>query len=230
MNSPLQLHQFGLLRVKAVQPIGAFLAWRPGEDLFLPLREQTEPVEAEQAVIVRVAEDMGGRPIASMQLGEFLDPEPGELRPLQRVGLLVYAESPLGYQAIINHRHSGLIYHSEAYQALDYGTSVVGYVKQIRPDGKIDLMLQAPGVQGTPDLGRLILERLRERGGFLPLTDRSPPELIYQLFGASKKKFKIALGALYKQHKVRLEPEGIRIVRTDPGEIGLQGGQSRQNF
>lgn len=211
MNSPLQLHQFGVLRVTAVQPIGAFLAWRPGEDLFLPLREQTEPVEAGQSVIVHVSEDRGGRPIASMQLEQFIDPEPGSLKPLQRVGLLVYAESPLGYQAIINHRHSGLLYHNEVFQRLDYGTSLAGYIKQIRPDGKIDLMLQAPGIQGTPDLGRLIVQRLRERDGFLAVTDRSPPELIYQLFGASKKKFKIALGALYKQQKVRLEPEGIRL-------------------
>ncbi len=213
MNGYLQLHQFGLLKVVAVQSMGAFLRWRPGEDLFLPNREQSEAVAAGQEVVVFLTEDQGGRPIATMHLQPHLDPEPGSLKPLQRVGLLLYGESPLGYQAIINQRHSGLLYHSEVFQPVDYGQTLTGYIKQIRPDGKIDLMLQAPGVQGTPDLGRLIVQRLQERGGFLPVTDKSPPELIYSLFGASKKKYKIALGALYKQQKVRIEPEGIRLIR-----------------
>jgi predicted RNA-binding protein (virulence factor B family) len=208
---PPAVGRFALLKVAAVQSMGAFLEWGRPDQLFLPTREQTEPVSAGEEVVVYVFLDKTERPVASMHLSEFLDTDTRPLRLEQRVDLLIYAETPLGFQAIINDRYPGVLYHSEVFQTLDYGTRLPGYIKHIREDGKVDLILQPLGIKGSQDLGRQILERLKERGGFLPLTDKSTPETIYALFGVSKKKYKMALGGLYKNQQIRIENEGIRL-------------------
>lgn len=204
--------RFAHLKVSAVQSMGAFLEWGRPDQLFLPTREQTEALSPGDDVVVFIFLDKTERPVASMHLDQFIDQDTSRLYPEQRVELLVFAETPLGFQAIINDRQVGVLYHGEVFQTLDYGSRLPGYVKRVREDGKVDLILQPIGIKGTDDLGRQILDRLRERGGFLPLTDKSTPETIYSLFGVSKKKYKMALGSLYKKQLISIDEDGIRTV------------------
>jgi predicted RNA-binding protein (virulence factor B family) len=197
------------LRVVAVQDDGAWLAWA-SKKLFLPRREEVGQVQRGSVVVVFIALDQGDRPYASMRLEEFLEHDPSILEPGQKVDLLVIGESDLGFKAIINHEHLGILYYNEVFQPLAYGDEVVGYVKKIRDDGKVDLILQPTGTKGSPELGQRILDRLEAEGGFLALTDKSPAEMIYDLFGVSKKKYKVALGGLYKNRQVTLHDDGIR--------------------
>ena len=203
---------FALLRVTAVQDIGTFLDWGQPQELFLPLREQEGEVHLNEEIVVYITLDRSQRPIASMRLDEFLEPDGSALRPEQRVQLLVIDESDLGFTAIINHRHVGILYHSEVFQPLSYGSQLPGYVKKIREDGKVDLILQPTGMRGASDLGQQIVDKIKAHGGFLALTEKSPPEEIYRLFGVSKKKFKIALGGIYKAQQVSLHEDGIRLT------------------
>ncbi len=207
-----QVGTFATLKVVSIQGIGAFLDWGHPKELFLPLREQVGEVFVDEELVVFITHDNSQRPIATMLLEEHLDPNPDGLYPNQKVDLLIIDESELGFGAIINHRFRGILYRSEVFQRIGYGDSLPGYVKKIREDGKVDLILHPTGIRGSGDLGEQILERLRSRGGYLALTEKSPPELIYNLFGVSKKKFKIALGGIYKKQLVTLEEEGIRLV------------------
>ncbi|MNL47754.1 hypothetical protein D3C87_1705570 [compost metagenome] len=127
--------------------------------------------------------------------------------------LLVAARTDLGYKAIINNRHWGVIYSNEIFQNLEIGTRTVGYIKKLREDGKIDLTLQKLGHTGSDDIGEKILEALRDNGGYLPLNDKAAAEIIYDMFGVSKKKYKMALGGLYKKRLITVREDGIRLVK-----------------
>jgi predicted RNA-binding protein (virulence factor B family) len=209
-----QVDQYACLQVSAVQSMGAFLEWGQPQNLFLPEREQLDPLSVGQQIIVYITRDRTDRPIATQRLEDYLRHDPSMLRVDQRVSLLIVEQTELGYSAIINHRHVGVLYHSEVFRPLDYGETVTGYVRKIRPDGKVDLILNPTGLRGNDQLGQTILNKLGSSGGFLPITERTPPQDIYEHFGVSKKKFKIALGGLYKKHLVSLEEDGIRLNPT----------------
>jgi predicted RNA-binding protein (virulence factor B family) len=130
----------------------------------------------------------------------------------QKVNLEIQRETDLGFVALVNSVDEGLLYHSEVFEILDPGQNLPGYVKKIREDGKLDLILQPFGNLGSNDLGQEILQILKEHNGFLPVTDKTPPEKIYELFRVSKKKFKMALGALYKKRCIAINEEGIRLI------------------
>lgn len=206
--------EFAALKVVRTRKDAALLDWGGEEPLPLPLEEQRGEVARGDLVVVYITRDdrVFSRPMASMRLDDFFERDTAELAPNQKVDLLIFGESDLGFDAVIDNRYRGVLYHNEVFQDLDYGQRLSGYVKKIREDGKVDLMTQLRGTRGTTDLGRLIKEKLRENGGFLPLTDKSPPEEIYRLFGVSKKKYKMAVGRLYKHQDVALEPDGVRLV------------------
>jgi predicted RNA-binding protein (virulence factor B family) len=191
----------------SVRNAGAYLS---STELFLPVGEQTEILTPGEEIVVFVELDKEGRKVATMRLDRHIDLDTSQLREEEKVSLLVLGETALGYQAIVDGRHVGVLYRSEVFQRLTLGSVVVGYVKKVREDGKLDLILQPFGSKGSGDLGRLILSKLAESGGFLAVTDRTSPETIYELFGVSKKKFKMALGALYRQRQVALSEDGIR--------------------
>lgn len=212
---------FAPLRVTGVADRGSTLAWG-GKNLFLPRREEVGTVKKGAIVVVFIALDRDQRPYASMRLEDFLEHDPAALAEGQKVELLVYSETELGYKAIIDHQHIGMLYHSEVFQPLRYGSELAGYVKKIREDGKIDLILQPTGHQGADELGRQILQRLQAAGGFLDVTDKTPAERIYDLFGVSKKKFKAAVGTLYKNRLVVLRQDGLALAAeraTTDGEF-----------
>jgi uncharacterized protein len=211
----MQVGEFATLKVARTRKDGALLDWDQPEQLFLPSEEQLGEVSRGDVVVVFITLDDReyARPMASMRLDDFFHSDTSSLTQNQKVELILFGESPMGFDAIIDRKYRGILYHNEVFQDLFHGQTVTGYVKKIRDDGKIDLMTQLRGTRGTTDLGQLILEELRSRHGFLPLTDKSDPDDIYDIFGVSKKKFKMALGRLYKHRDVTLHDDGIRLAR-----------------
>lgn len=207
----MQENSFARLRVVDIGRAGAFLDWGQPKDLFLPAEEQTREIFVGEVLVVFLHMDFTGRPAASMRVENFVE-APVPFRNTQRFRLWIVEETALGFRALMDERWLGILYHSEVFRPLRSGDEVTGYLKKVREDGKIDLILQPPGIQGRDGVGRQILEKLEAGGGFLALTEKSDPELIYGHFGVSKKQFKIALGGLYKQKLIDLLPDGIRLL------------------
>lgn len=210
-----QVGEAAVMKVVSMTPVGAFLNWGLPKDLFLPFREQTKDLHVGQGVLVFVYVDNTDRIAASMRVEKLLPKTPIEYVIDEPVELIISGRSDLGYKALINRKHWGMLYKGEVFQELNDGQIVKGFVKKIRDDGKIDLILQAVGHKAAADIGGKILELLKTKNGFLPLNDKTTPETIYELFGVSKKKYKIALGGLYKQRLITVADEGIHLVKKD---------------
>lgn len=206
---PAQVGEFALLTVQNTSPQGAFLDWGLDKDLFVPHPEQLEPMQIGRRYLVRVCHDDQQRPIASARLEKFLREENCDLRQGDQVDLIVWLFTDLGAKVIVNHLYTGLIYTDDLLPGLKRGDKLTGYVAQIRDDGKLDIGLQPTGIAGI-EAARTILLKQLEHQELLPLTDASPPELIRSRLGISKKLFKKAVGALYKEGKIALSPDGIR--------------------
>ncbi len=208
--------QFAHLKVKAVNEVGAFLDWGLPKDLLVPFREQRMPMAEGRSYFVFLYLDGASRRIvASARLNKFIDPAPPAYAEGQEVDLLIVKRTELGFSAIINNAHWGVLYENEVFRDLGIGERVKGYVKKVREDQKIDLRLQKSGYRKVTDLTETILNALRDNGGFLEITDHSSPERIRALFGTSKKAFKMAVGALYKKRLIALEPDGLRLVEAN---------------
>lgn len=206
----LEVGGFALLKVVAVSELGAFLDWGLPKDLFLPFAEQSRPLREGQKIIVTAYLDKSSRLSASMRIERHADKTPGELREGQEVELLLFGKTDLGYKALIDRRHVGVLYANEVFQSLSYGQSLKGFIKKIRPDGKIDLSLRGQtGHKAAEDVAEKILALLKKEGGYLEINDKTSADLIHRLFGVSKKQYKIALGGLYKKRLVRVEDDGI---------------------
>ena len=207
-----QRGRFAFLEVIDVNPVGAFLDWGLDKDLLAPRPEQRRPMQIGKSYIVYVKQDGEGRLVASSKIDRFLDQRPPRWERGDEVSLLIAEETDLGTKAIVNDSHWGLIHKADIFQQLRYGKRMRGYIKQLRGDGKIDLMLSKTGKEKIGDLGGDILALLRKRGGFLALHDKSSPEEIKRTLGTSKKSFKSAIGHLYKKRLIRIESDGIRLV------------------
>ena len=206
---------FACLRVVSVNPrIGAFLDWGLTKDLLLPHRAQADPVQAGEWIVVHVhLDDLTGRIIASSRLHEHLALTPPAYAVDQSVALLIVEDTPLGYRAIIEGAHWGLLYRTELSGTLTYGEKTRGFIKEIRPDGKIALRLDPAGYQRVAPLAERILIALRENGGRLEFDDASTSDAIRAAFGVSKKSFKQALGSLYRDRRIRFAKGGTELAR-----------------
>lgn len=203
---------FAYLKVMKVTSLGAWLDWGLTHLLFAPTKEQKHLMEEGKSYLVRIIHDnQWHRIVASSKLDDFLDQSPVDYEPEQEVDLLVGAHTDLGYKAIINNAHWGVIYENEVFRPLKKGDRVRGFIKKVREDQKIDLCLQRPGYEKVDAVSEQVLGQLRQHGGFMAVNDKTAPELIYQLFGVSKKNFKKAVGALYKKKLIALEGDGIRL-------------------
>lgn len=209
----IQLNGFASLRVKDVNDYGAFLDWGLEKDLMVPYREQTTRMRAGQYQIVYLyLDESTGRLAASNKLDRFLDKEPVGLTEGQKVDLLIWTETDLGYNVVINQRYKGLLYKNQVFSVVEPGDEVTGYIKHIREDNKIDVSLQQEGFANIEVNAQVVLDRLKKNKGFLPLTDNSSPEDIMDELQMSKKTFKKAIGTLYKQKLIVLEEKGITLV------------------
>jgi predicted RNA-binding protein (virulence factor B family) len=208
--------QFARLKCVAVTAVGAFLDWGLPKDLLVPFREQKVRMEIGKNYIVHVhLDEQTGRIIASTRIARHMDQTPHDFRLEQEVDLIIFGKTDLGYKAIINGTHSGLIFANDVFQDLQPGEAVKGYITALRPDGKINLSLHAAGRAKVDDLEGQILAELEARGGFWSLGDHSPADEINAELGVSKRTFKQATGALWKRGKIAIENNGIRLAPQD---------------
>ncbi|MDR1980524.1 MAG: GntR family transcriptional regulator [Tannerellaceae bacterium] len=205
--------EFKFMKVKSVNQTGAFLEWGLMKDLLVPFREQKTAMKEGRYYCVYVHLDhVTNRIVASARIEKYLDHVFPDYTFNQKVDILVVDETELGYKVIINNLHWGLVYHNEVFQRLEKGEQLKGYIKEVRQDEKIDVSLAPLGYKKVEGVANLVLESLRMHAGFLALHDKSEAEEIYALFRCSKKAFKQAIGALYKQKQITIEKEGIRLV------------------
>ena len=208
--------EFAWMKVKEVSDTGAFLDWGLMKDLLVPYREQKMAMKAGRSYLVYVYLDfVTQRIVASARVDKFLDNVPPQYDYNQEVDLLVADETEIGYKVIINHLHWGLIYHNETFRSIAKGEKLKGYIKEIRDDEKIDVSLFPLGYEKVDSIAQQIFRTLQQNGGFLPVHDKSDADEIYSLFACSKKSFKKAIGALYKQQLITLEDKGIRQIITE---------------
>jgi uncharacterized protein len=211
---PLALvDEIAWLKVVSVNYYGAFLDWGLHKNLLVPFNEQYQELEAGQFCLVKLFVDDQNRVAATTKIEKFLSDEAVDFTVGQKVSLLIADKTELGIKAIINHTHWGMLYENELFEPIKKGQKLDGYIKRIRDDQKIDLVLHQPGYGKVLSITDSILHKLKENEGVLTLSDKSPPEAIYAEFGVSKKVFKQAIGALYKQKLISLDKvHGIRLI------------------
>ena len=208
-----QVGEFASLKVIDNNEMGAFLDWGLPKDLLVPFREQSHKLLTNRHYIVYTYYDRASNRIAaSTKLDKFLSDDAARYTEGDKVDLFIVSRTDLGYKAIIEDAHWGLLFKDEVFQPLEQGQKIEGYIKQLRPDGKIDLSLQKPGIIHVDEASKKILDSLKANQGYLAFTDKTPPDVIYREFGLSKKVFKRSLGSLYKKRLIKLEPHGIQLI------------------
>jgi len=206
--------QFAELRVAANTSAGSFLDWGMEKDLLVPKREQqTKMAEGKSYIVFVFLDKKTNRIAASSKLDKFLDLQSPNYEVGEAVDLLICDKTDLGYKVIVNNSHWGIIYKNEVFQKLHMGQQPKGYIKLIREDLKIDICLQQSGYQKIDDISRSILKTIKDLGGSITVTDKSPPNDIYAQFGVSKKTFKKAIGTLYKKKLITMDVNGIKLIR-----------------
>ncbi|AAO55113.1 MULTISPECIES: CvfB family protein [Pseudomonas] len=209
----VQVGEFASLKVVEVNSIGVFLDWGLPKDLLLPYSEEKRTLQAGEYCVVHVYLDKHTRRItATARLDRYLDKTPANYSVGQEVDLLVAEATDMGFKAIINNKHWGLIHKNEVFKFMRAGKQEKGYIKEIRSDGNISLSLQPVGAEAASSLNTKILSKLRENNGTLPVSDKSDPQVISGLFGVSKGNFKKAIGALYKQGQIVIHADRIDLV------------------
>jgi predicted RNA-binding protein (virulence factor B family) len=214
-ETPLAMvDEFAIMKVVSNSRFGSFLDWGLPKDLLVPFREQKADMVEGKSYLVYVFLDLQTNRIAgSAKLDKFLDNTPPEYETGQEVDLIITDETDLGFKAIVNYEHWGMLYKDQTYGSLSYGQKVKGYVSKVREDEKIDLMLEKPGYEKVDAISQKILDELKENNGFMAVSDKSSPEMIKAMFGISKKNFKKALGSLYKKRIISFDSDGIRLVK-----------------
>nr|WP_321375054.1 S1-like domain-containing RNA-binding protein [uncultured Bacteroides sp.] len=210
----VQVGEFACLEVSWVNQFGAFLNWGLMKDLFVPFREQKmKMLVGKKYVIYTYIDEESYRIVASAKVDRYLSKEIPTYQPNDEVSILIWQKTDLGFKAIVENEFSGLLYDSEIFQPLQTGMQLKAFVKQVREDGKIDLMLQKPGFEKIDDFSDKLLSHIKENGGSIQLNDKSPAEEIYDAFQVSKKTFKKAVGDLYKKRLIVIEANGIRLAK-----------------
>jgi len=208
-----QVGECAYLKVVGSSKFGAFLDWGLPKDLLVPFSEQQKPMQKGYSYTVYLfVDESTDRIAASTRLEDYLSMDGSGFKPRQAVECLIYGKSDLGFKAVVDGSHLGQFFESETFRPLHYGESVKAYIKQVRKDGKIDLMLQLPSHLERDRLSDAIVEHLRQNDGISKMTDKSPPEDIYRTFGVSKASYKKALGKLYKQRSIAIDKHQIRLL------------------
>ena len=208
-----QVDDFAWLEVAWVNQFGAFLDWGLMKDLFVPFGEQKMKMQKGRSYLVHVHLDPETfRIMASAKVERYLSKEWPPYHGGDEVDALVWQKTDLGFKVIVDNQFAGLLFDDEIFRQLHSGDRLRAYVKQVRPDGKIDLSLQKKGQKAVHDFSDILIEHIRTNGGFTPLGDKSPAEEIYALFGVSKKVYKKAVGDLFRQRLITIEDDGLHLV------------------
>lgn len=208
-----QVGEFAYLQVNQVNQAGAFLDWGLPKDLLVPYSQQRSKMRQDGIYLVYVyLDDATKRIVATAKIEKYLDNVLPEYKPGERVNCLVFEHTDIGYKVIVNNMHRGMIYHNEIFQPIEVEQQVVGYVKSIREDGKIDITLSDKAAVRIDSLSNRILNAIKANGGKLNLTDKSSPDEIKALFSCSKKDFKKALGHLYKERIINIATDCITLA------------------
>lgn len=212
-NPKVTCYEIALLQVAGLSKFGAFLDWGLPKDLFVPRTAMRTPFRQGGSYLVYVTTDpKTGRLMATEYFDQILSNELITVKEKDPVQLVVYRKTDIGYVMIINAKHTGLLHFNEVFQPLEIGDQVEGYIVKIRPDHGIDLRLGKPGHIRTNSEAEKILSMLESKGGFLPYHDKSDAQEIYEVFGMSKKAFKMAIGRLYKEKKIEITTQGCRLL------------------
>jgi uncharacterized protein len=209
----VQRDEFAFLEVVAVNKFGAFCDWGLSKDLFIPFAEQHVKLrEGNSYPVFCYYDQETERMLGSTKILKYLDIVPNELEEGDQVDILIYGTHDLGYRCVVNNLYSGMIYQNEVFQAVHVGLHTKGFVKKIREDEKLDISLQAQGIQHSQGQVDPILAYLKGQGGTMEITDKSDPQVIYDTFGMSKKTFKKAIGHLYKQGKISIHDDCVALL------------------
>ena len=211
----VQVGQFACLEVSWVNEYGAFLNWGLMKDLFVPFREQKMKMQVGRKYVIHAhLDEESYRIVASAKVERYLSKDKPEYASGDEVNILIWQKTDLGFKAIIDNKYSGLLYENEIFTSLETGMEMKAFVKQVREDGKVDLILQKPGFEKIDDFAKTLLDYIREQGGRISLNDKSPAEDIYDTFGVSKKTFKKGVGDLYKKRLISLHEDGITLAES----------------
>lgn len=211
----VQVGQFACLEVSWVNEYGAFLNWGLMKDLFVPFREQKMKMQVGRKYVVHAhLDEESYRIVASAKVERYLSKDKPEYASGDEVNILIWQKTDLGFKAIIDNKYSGLLYENEIFTSLETGMEMKAFVKQVREDGKVDLILQKPGFEKIDDFSITLLNYIKEQGGRINLNDKSPAEDIYDTFGVSKKTFKKGVGDLYKKRLISLHEDGITLAEA----------------
>ena len=208
------LNKFAFLRVTDASYVGAFMDWGMEKELLVPNNEQRQKMEVNRWYIVYMMLDVEtDRLYASNKIEKHLSNDTLTVKEGDAVEIIVMQKTDLGYSVIVNNLHKGLVYENEVFKPLNIGDKLSGFVKKIREENKIDISLQPIGYENFIDVNcQTVFDVLKKNKGFLTITDKSSPDEIYALFGMSKKAFKKAIGSLYKDRKIAMEPAGIKLL------------------
>ena len=211
----VQVGQFACLEVAWVNQFGAFLNWGLMKDLFVPFSEQKMKMQVGRKYVIHAhLDDESYRIVASAKVERYLSKDIPDYAPGTEVDILIWQKTDLGFKAIIDNKHSGLLYENEIFCTLETGMQMRAFVKQVREDGKVDLILQKPGFEKIDEFSKTLLDYIKEHGGRIHLNDKSPAEDIYDTFGVSKKTFKKGVGDLYKKRLISLQENGITLAES----------------
>lgn len=204
-----------IVKLKAVSVTnqGAFLEWGLMKDIFVPKSKQQSGMREGADYLVKIyIDEQTGRVAATEKIEPFLSNDSLTVKEMDVVDLTVYRRTDIGYVVIINNLHTGVLHFNEIYQEIETGKKFKGFIKKIRPDNKIDVVVGKPGYNRVEDEAQKIIRLLNENNGYLPYHDKSDPDEIYSFFGMSKKAFKMTTGSLYKQRKIMFTKTGIKLM------------------
>jgi len=208
-----EVDSFVYLKVKSVTDFGFFFDWGLSKDLLMPGNQRKEEILIGSSYLVRICLEVEtNRIFATQKFGNFLDSGDIDLHEKQKVEILPYQQTPLGFKVIVENKYSGMIYHSEIFSEITLGERTIGHVKKIRPDRLIDISITPLGMAAVRENTDFLLDALKRADGFLPITTYSSPEEIYQMFGISKLAFKKAFTSLFKSGRVEKTSNGIKLV------------------
>ena len=208
-----KIGEFASLKVIQVNKIGAFLDWGLPKDLLVPFNQQHSTMEVNKNYLVRLyLDEKTSRVVATSKIDRFLDIYPADYATGEEVNLIIGPRTDLGFKTIINGQHWGLIFQSDIFQPLRTGLTIKGYIKEVREDGRVTVILSRTGKDKVNDFTEVFLKYLAKNDGFTSINDKSSPTEIQKVFGVSKKAYKQTVGHLLKLKKIEFSNNGIKLL------------------